>query len=401
MLEQMIVIPTYWTWGSDNPQGPCTGVFDHPTPLDGESTLPRLLDSLSHIANARGLVPWGRPPLAVLVLTATTHATLAHAAEKRVQETIAPFEEWFPIVQFTTGDLAVLHQRLHDYRCDDLVEFFSLRSYPGARNCQLLVPYLLGATVVVALDDDETVPVGYWERALHAVGREEEGARVLGVAGPYQDAEGSLLQPERSHTGNIFLDKSAILNQATRALRCEDGRLVRTNMAFGGNMVLHRELFSRVAFDPGIARGEDVDYVINARLSGLDFWFDWELVVTHLPPPAYQSSNYGKLCQDVKRFVYERAKLQQAGVDPAQFDPYPGRFLGDDLEAQALAALQELATPADEARYGTPDQVLAAAAQQTERVPRYAAATQQWAQCLATLEHDPLLQHHWEAKLET
>jgi hypothetical protein len=400
VFDRVIVIPTYWTWGSDRPEAPREGIFDHPTPLDGKSTLPRLLESLSHLLKARGPAPWGRTSFGVLVLTARVNPALARAAEKRVNDIIAPFQDSFPIAQFTTGDLAVLHQRLHDYHCEALIEFFSLRSYPGVRNCQLVAGTLLGAETIVALDDDETVASDYWDRARRAVGREQAGVRVVGVAGPYLDAAGSILLPERSPTGNIFLDKSAILNEALRGLQSETGWLARSNMAFGGNMVFHRDLFSRIAFDPGITRGEDMDYVINARLQGLDMWFDRELVVTHLPPQIYQSSNYSKLCQDVKRFVYEREKLQQAGVDPAQFDPYPGRFLREDLEAQAAEALHKLATPADVAQFGAPHEVMAAAERKTESVPRYFSVAQRWAECTETLGQDSLLRQHWEAKLQ-
>jgi len=37
----IVVIPTYWTWDSERADGPVEAVYDHPTPLDGESTLPR------------------------------------------------------------------------------------------------------------------------------------------------------------------------------------------------------------------------------------------------------------------------------------------------------------------------------------------------------------------------
>jgi len=46
------------------------------------------------------------------------------------------------------------------------VSFFSLYSYPGIRNCQLVIPHVLGAEVVVTLDDDETVVPDYLTAAL-------------------------------------------------------------------------------------------------------------------------------------------------------------------------------------------------------------------------------------------
>ena len=57
----VIIIPTYWTWGSERADGPVEAIYDHPTPVDGPSTLPRLLDSLAKLEG---------PPFGVLVLTA-------------------------------------------------------------------------------------------------------------------------------------------------------------------------------------------------------------------------------------------------------------------------------------------------------------------------------------------
>ena len=401
MTDTVIVIPTYWTWGSDRPDGPDEAIFDHPTPVDSEGTLPRLLKSLCQVTEGPRRKVRRRPLFTVLVLTATVHPALAQAAERRVTDIIAPFREGFPIVQFTTGDLAVLQRHMRDLRYSKLVPLFSLRSYPGVRNCQLVVPHVWGAEVVIALDDDEVVAPDYLQTALHFVGREHGGEQMLGLAGPYLDANGNMLLPERPRTGNIFLDKSAIINEGIRTLQSAPGRLVGTPVAFGGNMVLHRDLFTRIGFDPGIARGEDIDYLINARLQGHNFWFDKELAITHLPPKAYQSSPYSKLCQDVVRFIYEREKLKQAGVDPAQFAPYPGRFLRDDLETHALAALQRTATPADAAQMGSPEEIVAEAQRRVrEASPCYFTFAEKWPRLLDSLGSDGFLRHYWQAKFK-
>ena len=42
-----IVIPTYWGRPLGESPKPGDAIFDHPTPLDGDSTLPRLLKSLA------------------------------------------------------------------------------------------------------------------------------------------------------------------------------------------------------------------------------------------------------------------------------------------------------------------------------------------------------------------
>ena len=136
-----VVVPTYWTWPQDRPSGPIEAVFDHPTPMDGappqgESTLPRLLDSLSQMDG---------PPFSVLILTATVHPDLEIAAEQQVAEIIAPFRERFPTAQFAASDLAVVHERMVELGLGDLASLFSLNSYPGVHNCQLLIPHALEA----------------------------------------------------------------------------------------------------------------------------------------------------------------------------------------------------------------------------------------------------------------
>jgi len=278
-----------------------------------------------------------------------------------------------------------------------------MRGYAGIRNLQLLLPCALGAEVIVALDDDEVVASDYLRTALYFVGREHGGERVLGLAGFYLDADGDVMLPERPRTGNIFLDKSAVMNRGTRTLQATPGRLVPTPVAFGGNMVFHRDLFTRVGFDPGITRGEDIDYLINARLAGCRFWLDKELVITHLPPEPYGALPYAKLAQDVYRFIYEREKLRLADTGPAPppFIPpsggerggaYPGRFLRDDVEEQALAALQAEAAPEAIARFGSPETVVAQARRHAvDSAPLYFEFAVRWPDLMGALGQDAKL----------
>jgi len=397
MPKTVIVVPTYWTWESGAPPQPGDAVYDHPTPLDQPGTLARLLESLRAIA---------QPEFAVLVITAATNPRLEAEAEARVEEIIAPFRSTFPIAQFAAGDLEELRKRLEGLGFDP--SLLSLRGYPNIRNLQLVVPHILGMEVVVALDDDEVVEPDYLAKAVEFIGREREGRRVLGVAGFYLDGEGNLFLPEQPPTGNIFLDKSAIMNQATRRLLDRPGRLVETPIAFGGNMVFHRDLFTQVPFDPGITRGEDIDYVMNARLKGFDFWLDKELTITHLPPEAYGALPYTKLYQDVFRFIYEREKLRLAAgrddVSPLPIealDPYPGRFLRDDVVEQALEALRSKATPQMVALYGPPEEAIEAAKRRAAQMaPRYFAFAREWPRLMAALAGDRALRDRLRRKLE-
>ena len=95
-------------------------------------------------------------------------------------------------------------------------------------------------------------------------------------------------------------------------------------------MALHARAFTRVAFDPFITRGEDLDYLFNMRMFGYDVWFDNEWTVRHLPPESEKRSP--RFMQDVYRWYYERAKLTFAAhqkelipVTAASLMPYPVR----------------------------------------------------------------------------
>jgi len=193
-----------------------------------------------------------------------------------------------------------------------------------------------GAEAIVFLDDDEVVEPEYLDRAREVV------TVHPGVGGPYLDIHGFPFLPERTAQKNIFLDKARYMNAALEELLAGGGRK-RTPLAFGGNMVLECALAKAVPFDPLIPRGEDIDYVLSAWLLGFEFYFDPGLVVVHLPPTEPRPSPCEALRRDVARFLYQREKLAAAvaqGLSPrVELDPYPGRFLRDDLEAEAAHAL--------------------------------------------------------------
>ncbi len=67
-------------------------------------------------------------------------------------------------------------------------------------------------------------------------------------------------------------------------------------------MILHRELFECVPFDPLVTRGEDVDYLINSRIFGFSFFLDNTLSVKHLPQPKSHPS--GNVCGRISTALY-------------------------------------------------------------------------------------------------
>ena len=82
-------------------------------------------------------------------------------------------------------------------------------------------------------------------------------------------------------------------------------RISRSNTVCGGCFAVHAEAFTRVAFDAWITRGEDTDYLIDLRAYGLDVWFE------------VLNSNI-----DLHKIL------------PEQFMPYPGPWIGPELETR-------------------------------------------------------------------
>jgi len=374
-----IVVPTYWGLRRGSP-------FDHPTPLDGESTLPRLLASLTRQEEA--------PSFAVLILAATVDAASSSQASQRLGQIVEPFRAFYPLALADHRTLQVISQILKGMALDQAA--LDLASYAGVRNLQLLIPAALGAELIVALDDDEVVSPLHVARAHQTTGLLKQRGVPFGIAGPYLNPDGTPFLPEASPPAHLLDEKSALMNQTVRQLIGDADPFPTTPLALGGNMIFPRSLFEQIGFDPAITRGEDIDYLINARMAGFNFHFDKLLAIEHLPPRHYEASAYAKLGHDVYRFVYQREKLRLAGIAPQTFDPYPGRLLGGDFLDHARMAL-ESGFPADEVeRWGRPESILEGAQAYTAtRAPEYFEFARHWPavmQALASPESSSAIQ---------
>jgi len=406
MARITIVVPTYWTWESGTPLQSDDIVYDHPTPLDQPGTLARLLESLSAISH---------PEFNVVVITAATNSQLEAQAEAKVEEIIAPFRDAFPIAQFASSDLSVLHRRIERLGFRKMASLISLRGYGNVRNIQLIVPHLLGSEVIVALDDDEVVEPDYLMTATEFIGAPapDGSGPILGLAGYYLDEDGNEFSEVTSAPDepNLFRRKDALMNAGLELLEEKPGRVVPSVMAFGGNMVFTRPLWARVSFDPWITRGEDMDYLINARFQGIGWWLDKEATIVHLPPGkkhgAHSAPSYSRLEQDVRRFIYETEKIEAAKrepgfywFDPAELDPYPGAFLHGDVATHALDALSQSWPPDELCLFPSPSNLVADAVYYArESAPRYFAFAREWPRLMAALADDRILQDHFRRKL--
>ncbi len=351
-MEPVVVIPTFWTRRrSGRGRGvndERAAIYDHPTPIDElEPSLGPCLQSLQRV---EGL---GR----VVVIVAATDDSIAHQAEDRVRDIVADYPAIDAIV-FGPAEMGSLHRRFEQLEFSDMIEGVTLEGYGAVRNVGLIAAAVLGHEAVVFLDDDELVLDGdFLNQALYGLGaRLQDGTPLLAKSGYYVDEQGNW-----KHTGDpgwhdMFWRQNQAFN-ASLDVVMKPPRIQRTKIAFGGCMAIHRDMFSSVSFDPWLTRGEDIDYVINARMHGADVFIDDQWKVLHLPPaPVSEALRFR---QDVFRFIYEHRKTEFAKsqvdlrqVTPKSMAPYPGSFMDSSVSwrARATGLLRGIAHP-EKGRY--------------------------------------------------
>jgi len=340
-MKTTMVIPSYWARESALGTRETDAVYDHPTPLDEEGVIKRALESLSILKDKDF----------ELVVIAVANA---EDIEKRVEEKVSS------IISSTSSDVAEhlfshshlnrLNKTMQESGGKNFVELLKLRGYANIRNLCLFIPHLLGSDIAVLIDDDEVFedPV-FMSKARDFIGHTLDEGFVGAVAGYYIQPDGDWRLKREIKLWMEHWDQVSKMNEAFERVIGRGTRLKETPFVFGGNMVIHREVFTRIPFDPNVTRGEDIDFLINMRMFGYKFFLDNTLAVKHLPPPKPHAI-WKQLREDIFRFVRERAKLRDqepvkdmVHVSAEELDPYPGAFLKDDLEEKIARACKILA----------------------------------------------------------
>ncbi|MDZ4179668.1 MAG: hypothetical protein U1E29_10610 [Coriobacteriia bacterium] len=330
-MTPCVIIPTFWTRRRGRASENLLTAYDHPTPIDADGTLPDCLRSLEEV---EGL---GK----VVLIVAATDASIEHQAEDRVRQILADFPTIDALV-FGPAELGSLHRRLEQIEFADLIGGVSLVGYGAVRNVGLMAAAVLGCESVVFLDDDQIITdKDFLRRASEGLGEHlPDGRSVFAKTGYYTDADGHHQRHENPHWSDVFWRKNDAFNQALAGVDAPP-RIQPSTVAFGGCLALHRHMYCNVSFDPWVMRGEDIDYVINARMHGGDVFLDGEWHVIHQPPRPQSEALHFR--QDVYRFVYEHRKLEfaKSQVDLRQVTqesmmPYPGPFLGSSITWRAM-----------------------------------------------------------------
>jgi hypothetical protein len=346
MDEFTMVIPSYWG-RSEGGAGKASVareagrdkiVFDHPTLLNEEGTLGRLLASLEPLGAVNGKI---------VVISVANEPTIAKEVERKVDAIIAPFEGKYDITNMSQSTLEGIKAGLMEKGVSEQgLELVNLDNYAAVRNICSLAGVLYGSPYTIFIDDDEVfADPDFLKKIAENMGREIDGKKIEALAGYY-------LQPDtyRLDESNVpdwrrpYWNNTKAMNKAFEQIIGSGKRLKPTPFVFGGNMTLSLEVISKVPFDPRITRGEDIDYLLNLRINGITFYLDRELAITHLPPPSSQEA-WKKVREDAIRFLYERKKLRDhKQLKLEELQPYPGFFLGDDLEERIVKTCELLKT---------------------------------------------------------
>lgn len=325
-MNPSIVIPTYWADDRGGMRAP--GSYDHSTDLDDpHPDLERCLKSLEQVRNLPRII----------ILVACPYAA-TEAAAARVHK-IAAAHEKLDCVVVSNAEAARIMDVIGVLAPKSTGECVSLRGYGSIRNMGLACAAILGHDAVVFIDDDEVVlGPDFMKKATYALGQlTRQGLPILAKSGYFYNREGSpLADTDKVGICHRWWTKRVEFNEwMKKAL--SGTRISRSNYVCGGLLALHARAFTRVPFDPFITRGEDLDYLFNMRLQGMDVWFDNQWTVRHLPPDVVERSP--RFMQDVYRWYYEREKLAHASsqpdlvaVTPATLMPYPGVWISRELD---------------------------------------------------------------------
>lgn len=323
-MNPVVIIPTYISARRRGEQGTVVATYDHTTAITGEGELPRCLDSLRKVTG-----------LGQIVILAASDASIGAQAAEKVRRTAAQFPD-LDITVVGAAELASIRQRMEQLGVAVGPEV-GLEGYGAVRNLGLLVADALDFDAAVFLDDDAVVEdPAFLEKAMYGLGKlTRRGIPILAKTGYYLNEEGSYRSSRSTKWYDRFWEQGAAFNEwIEHAMR--GPRLSRSSHVCGGCLALHKEAFRRVAFDPYIARGEDLDYLLDLRMYGSDIWFDNKWLMRHLPPATPREGL--RFRQDIFRWLYECRKIEYARtqidllqIKPQSLQPYPGPFIDNGV----------------------------------------------------------------------
>jgi hypothetical protein len=324
-----MVIPTYW--GREKAEAATEEIiFDHPTMLNEAGTLGRLLESLRIFKRVEGKI---------VVITVANTREIAGSAKGRVNQIIEPFRSSYDITNIGQDTLEHISDRLANRGVSkSALELVNLDNYAAVRNVCSLAGVINGTNYTIFIDDDEVFSdPDFLDKIVESMGKDAAGEKIEALAGYYLQPHTFRLDENKVPDWRApWWNNTAAMNAAFERIIGQEPRLKPTPFVFGGNMTVSLKALKQIPFDPRITRGEDIDFLLNACIHGVTFYLDRQLAITHLPPESEQKE-WKKVREDAIRFLYERKKVRDhPQLTLQELQPYPGMFLGADLEERII-----------------------------------------------------------------
>ncbi len=358
-LNPVVIIPTFW--GLEGGAGSADGrgardraahdraAYDRVTSLDDPN--PPLEACLASLDGVDGI-------LRVMVLLVSDPQG-EEDARARVELICAAHPGLNPLVIGSQEAAHVEHAvgRMAHHVAGETV---SLHSCGAVRNMGLAVAAVLGHDVVVFLADDEVVDgADFLSKAVWGLGSlTRQNLRVHAKSGFFLSAGGDPFAPPSSEWSEKHWSKAAEFNRAMDRVLSAPSRISRSSHLCGGCCALSAAAWSKVPFDPYIARGEDLDYLLDLRANGIDVWFDnqWSVQAQGV---AEAGETPELFVRDVHRWLYESRKLDAMNarrdlhtITLSSLMPYPAPWISPDVRRRILlTALRRLVTGPNRAAY--------------------------------------------------
>ncbi len=389
-LNPVVIIPTFWSGRRKSVSAERVLPFDYATPISREGTLTQCLEALA-AANNIGRI--------VLLVAATP------GIENQAYEKVMNIASRFPALNLVVIGQAQLNHfnlKLEALGVAHASSCINLNSEGGVRNLGLAVASIFEHDTAIFLDERHLARRDFLEHALFGIGAiDPNGVPIAAKTGYYMSPEGNFTSPEAAVPWyRRFWTAATQFNQYMQAA-VKGPRLSPAKNACNGCMVLHAEAFGHVPFDPWIARGEDLDYLLSGQMYGQQMWFDNAWQVTSLPE-RYAKNELEQFKKDVQRWFYENRKIEFAKtqidllqLNRSALEPYPAPWITKKIDWKAritayLSALGSRRQFFDYARAGRTTRHEAAKAAKNN-CSLYFEFQRQWPQLIRALWNDRAL----------
>lgn len=333
-LKPAIIIPSFWSKEarSTSVEKQKVMLFSHPTMIDEQN--PPLAATLESLRNTKDV---GR----IIIAVGVTERSILTRADARVREITQNYPD-LDILVIGEAERGSISRRLDQLGMSGMMDALEINSYGAVRNLGLLAATVLGSDSVIFIDDDEIInDPDFIQNGLFGLGlKVHDGPTIYAKTGYYINSNNEWEVAETTrHFANAFWKPGVAYNKALSA-SLKPPRLQQARFACGGILAIHSNMYSKIAFDPWITRGEDVDYLINIKLHGGEMYIDDQWRIINNPPS--DPTPGARFRTEVYQFIYEHRKLEFAKsqvdlnrITAESLNPFPGEFIDGSVGAKA------------------------------------------------------------------